>query len=554
MRIRSKILAMMGAVCFVGGLGTFVALYALQEYGNQASRLERVMARATEALGLYGLVMESAVDMRSALASQTPEEAAPFVGAANEFLAQIDETLARLEANTPPAERTALEALKKAAHDYRASQHKIGELVLASGPAAAAADSGAGRKAHTGLREQVLELMDQTASARRQLQDDMNALQSNAFSTIGIMAVIGLAVGGGSVFFGHSRVAGPIIRMTRTLSSVADGNLEAKVPDNRSHDEVGEAWGAIDKLLTSLRDAERLRQERAEVNERMARQKRDEMNALANRFDTEVSGIVQVVLEAAENLEDHAAQMNSGAVSARDRSVSVTSASELTASNVNVVAAAAEELTASISEISQQVTRSTAVANEATTEAGQARDVIDSLAARARNIGEVVGLIHDIAAQTNLLALNATIEAARAGEAGRGFAVVASEVKHLAEQTAKATDRISEEIGAVQSATTNAVDAIGHVSDIIRRIDEISTTIAAAIEQQGAATSEIANNIQQAAHGAREVSSHVAGVSQSAAEVGASSDGIVQLAKDLSRQSGELRTQVAEFIQQIRLS
>ena len=209
-------------------------------------------------------------------------------------------------------------------------------------------------------------------------------------------------------------------------------------------------------------------------------------------------------------------------------------------------------MSSSISEISRQVAQSTQIASTAVTEVDGANEKVQGLADAANKIGEVVALITDIADQTNLLALNATIEAARAGEAGKGFAVVASEVKNLANQTAKATEEISSQIGGIQAATDDAVTAIGSIGGTIAQMNEIASTIAAAVEEQGAATQEIARNVEQAAGGTNEVSSNIATVNSAADETGNSAQHMLEAAGDLSEQAKILRAEVDAFLTNIR--
>jgi methyl-accepting chemotaxis protein len=212
------------------------------------------------------------------------------------------------------------------------------------------------------------------------------------------------------------------------------------------------------------------------------------------------------------------------------------------------VAAATEELTASISNIAQQVTRSAEIANQAAGEARRTNSVVEGLAAGTQKIGEVVTLIQSIASQTNLLALNATIEAARAGEHGRGFAVVASEVKALANQTAKATEEISAQVQDIQTATSQAVSAIQAIGGTIAEIDEISNEVAAAVDQQGAATREIAGNVQQAANGTRDVNGNILSVSRASEEAGRATSKLLDAANGLSSQSDQLKSEVDSFL------
>jgi methyl-accepting chemotaxis protein len=219
---------------------------------------------------------------------------------------------------------------------------------------------------------------------------------------------------------------------------------------------------------------------------------------------------------------------------------------------VQSVASATEEMSATVNEISRQVQESARIASEAVCQASVTNDRVGELARAAARIGDVVELINSIAGQTNLLALNATIEAARAGEAGRGFAVVASEVKALAEQTAKATGEISAQIGGIQSATQESVTAIKGIGETIGRMSEISSTIASAVEEQGAATQEIARNVQHAAHGTQQVSCNITDVQRGASEAGTASSLVLSAARSLSGESSRLKTEVGKFLDSVR--
>jgi methyl-accepting chemotaxis protein len=240
------------------------------------------------------------------------------------------------------------------------------------------------------------------------------------------------------------------------------------------------------------------------------------------------------------------------AAHAREVTTAVAAASEEASTNVQSVASATEELTSSVNEISRQVQESARMANEAVDQARKTNDRVGELSKAAARIGDVVELINTIAGQTNLLALNATIEAARAGEAGRGFAVVASEVKALAEQTAKATGEIGQQISGIQAATQDSVGAIREISGTIERLSEISSTIAAAVEEQGAATQEISRNVQQAAQGTEQVSSNIADVQRGAGETGSASSLVLSAAQSLSRDSNRLKLEVGKFLGTVR--
>jgi hypothetical protein len=243
----------------------------------------------------------------------------------------------------------------------------------------------------------------------------------------------------------------------------------------------------------------------------------------------------------ANELEQAAASVANSARNATDQTSTVAAAAEQASANVRTVASAADELSASVKEILRQVSGSTEIAGRAVTTADETSDKVRNLSLASQKIGDVVELISNIARQTNLLALNATIEAARAGEAGKGFAVVAQEVKSLANQTAKATADIGAQINAIQGSTVEAVGSIGNIGTIIKSMNDIATTIAAAVEEQGAATDEIARNVQEAARGTADVASNTVGLSTSAATTGSAAAQMLAAAKKLGLQAEELK-------------
>ncbi len=277
-----------------------------------------------------------------------------------------------------------------------------------------------------------------------------------------------------------------------------------------------------------------------------------QLDSLADGLESGVRTVVDQVSASSVAMKTTARSMATTAEETTRRADAVATASEQASTNVQTVAAAAEELSASVGEISRQVSQSTRIAAQAVEEAERTNHSVQSLAQAAQKIGEVVKLINDIAGQTNLLALNATIEAARAGEAGKGFAVVASEVKSLANQTAKATEDIASQIKAIQEATAHAVSVISGIGGTIGKINEIATTIASAVEEQGAATKEIARNVQQASAGTTQVSSNIGGVTKATADTRQAADDVLSASEALSHHSDDLRAQIASFVRKIR--
>ncbi|OIQ72219.1 heme-based aerotactic transducer HemAT [mine drainage metagenome] len=288
----------------------------------------------------------------------------------------------------------------------------------------------------------------------------------------------------------------------------------------------------------------------AMLTERQRQQSK--ITAAIQDFDGQMKIVLNTVGGSATNLQSAANALAASAEESTRQSSAVAAASEEASTNVQAVASATEELTSSVREIGRQVAESTRITGMAVEQASRSSTTIQGLAKAAQRIGDVVELINSIAGQTNLLALNATIEAARAGEAGRGFAVVASEVKALAEQTAKATGEIGQQILAIQEATKESVGSIQEIGTTIASVNEIATAVAAAVEEQGTATAEIARNVQEAARGTQGVSSNISGVSQTASETGQTATRLLSSANELSQQSETLRTQVEGFFAAIR--
>ena len=347
-------------------------------------------------------------------------------------------------------------------------------------------------------------------------------------------------------------ISRPLARTTASMMRLADGDKSITVEGTDNKAEMGDLARALSVFKENALAMEQLARDRAAQEERAREEKRRSMLALADSFEGSVQSVVNQVSGASVELQASAESMAGNTEQTTSQASIVANASELAFSNVQSVAAATEELSASITEISQQVAQSTAIASQAVTEAKQTDQTINGLAQASQRIGDVANLIRDIANQTNLLALNATIEAARAGDAGKGFAVVASEVKNLASQTARATEEITGQISSIQNATGDAVQAIRGITDTIGRIDQIASTIAAAVEEQGAATREISRSIQQAADGTRDVSQNIAGVSGALSESGRLAGGLLGAASDLSHQADIMRSEISRFLDRIR--
>jgi PAS domain S-box-containing protein len=385
----------------------------------------------------------------------------------------------------------------------------------------------------------------------KEAKAEYEAAERQYTMAIGIAAAIltmGLLLGG---FLGRQTIraiARPLQLLNDAMLNITQGKLDSRILVERD-DEIGVALRNLQTVQAIVRfDREELKATEA----RSAVQRKSDMVKLANGFEGAVGEIIETVSSAATELEASAGTLTSTAERAQELTTMVAAASEEASTNVQSVASATEELSSSVNEISRQVQESARMANEAVDQARRTNLRVGELSKAAARIGDVVELINTIAGQTNLLALNATIEAARAGEAGRGFAVVASEVKALAEQTAKATGEIGQQISGIQAATQESVGAIKEISGTIERLSEISSTIAAAVEEQGAATQEISRNVQQAAQGTQQVSSHITDVQRGASETGSASSQVLSAAKSLAGDSDRLKLEVGKFLNTVR--
>ncbi|QWG15860.1 HAMP domain-containing protein [Bradyrhizobium sediminis] len=403
----------------------------------------------------------------------------------------------------------------------------------------------------------AVELMESTvANAQRDAKASKDAVvaetvQANRINLIMTVVVVLSLIA--SVIFSFLGIARPMMRLNGALGEMAGGNLDVVIPGANRGDEIGD----LAKTVTVIREnAEQKARDEAEAkieqDQIAAQQRKADMIKLADDFEGAVGEIVQTVSSASTELEASAGTLTSTAERAQELTTAVAAASEEASTNVQSVASATEEMASSVNEISRQVQESARMANEAVGQARTTTDRVSELSKAAARIGDVVELINTIAGQTNLLALNATIEAARAGEAGRGFAVVASEVKALAEQTAKATGEIGQQIAGIQAATQDSVNAIKEISGTIEKLSEISSTIAAAVEEQGAATQEISRNVQQAAHGTQQVSSNITDVQRGASETGSASSQVLSAAQSLSGDSNRLKLEVGRFLDSVR--
>ena len=500
-----------------------------------------------------------------------------------EEMAQHDIDTAATEAEK--AEFTyVLSALKKIEHEHASfDEHSFEaiKLLKAGNVDAALKLAGGIEKEVEKLDHELVALLDHISKFTLHAAQEAEKLKKFAVKLMMIVSIAGFLIAALCAWLTVTRtVARPLRSVVGVLGELDAGNLDVEIAV-RSNDEIGAVAAALGKFRENMRETQRLEAEatekekklaeserkaeterlesekkaeaaKREAEEKAAAKHRQELIDLAEVFENEVGGVVTEITEASANLKTNATSLQVNANEASSQSAAVAAASEETTTSVQTVASAAEELSASIQEITRQVSESANTARNAVTEAETANDRVLGLEEAARKIGEVVELINDIASQTNLLALNATIEAARAGEAGKGFAVVATEVKSLADQTARATDEIGGQITAIQEATSEAVGAIGSIGDTIRTVDDISSAIAAAVEEQGSSTQEISVNIQQVSAAADEVNTNINAVSQASGETGTAASDVLNSAETLSGQASRLNEAVGEFLNRVR--
>jgi methyl-accepting chemotaxis protein len=386
------------------------------------------------------------------------------------------------------------------------------------------------------------------------LKANINAVLDALTSKLAITSAITILVTALIAFFAFRRLLRPLPRLAQVMNRLARDETDVEVAYQQQGDEIGDMARAVQVFKDNALEKRRLERERVEQEARAATEKREAMNSLADEFEQSVAGKVTSVLDAASHLDASTQQVRQLASQTSDKSNQVSGAAEGASGNVDSVAAAAEEMSASIAEIARRASESAKVAADAVLKAETTNQTVQSLDTAAQKIGDVVKLINEIAEQTNLLALNATIEAARAGEAGKGFAVVANEVKTLASQTTKATEEISDQINAMQQATSEAVAAIATIRGVIGQVNESTTAIASAVEEQNAATQEIGRNVQSAASDTQRVSSTIAEVRTASEQTMTAIQQAVAAIEGLNGDATDLQQQVGAFLDKVRQS
>jgi methyl-accepting chemotaxis protein len=575
-RILTKILAIIALLGSVAGFGAWYAgarmaaidasysdfLIKDARASSTAPRLNRSIIEY-QALA-YRMVAETDLDLKRKLLPEIDRNGAEAIKFAGEIKKLV------------PRHAATFERVEQRAREVTAAFKQVGELALAG------ENSKALELTRTRANPVLAEMLKEVRAARDQLNEDIDrgaatlseqsaAAARATYVIIAIGVLIALTIAFLVARFG---VAIPLTRVRDVLVKLSEGDKAVEIPYAERGDEVGDMARTAKTFRDNVVRMEKLEAEQKEAEARAARERLDAaareaadkqaaearlaaerrttMHRLADDFEGAVGRIIDAVSSASTELEASAGTLTRTAKSTQELSISVSAASEQASTNVQTVASAATELTASVAEIGRQVGASSRIADEAVSQAASTDARINELSKAASRIGDVVQLITAIAEQTNLLALNATIEAARAGEAGKGFAVVATEVKALAAQTAKATGEITTQIAGMQTATEESVAAIKTIGETIRKVSQIAATIAAAVEEQGAATQEIARNVTEAARGTTLVASDIGGVKQGAGETGAASSQVLASAQQLAGESNRLKLEVDKFLATVR--
>lgn len=553
----SLIVALLGAVSFVSiGLAALRIMRMDEAYSDLINRVDRAtisMARGSRDVEsyvsvVYQLLVEATAEGSSRLLTKNTEEKKLYEERFAEALRLIPEKAYELNP----------------LHDKSRKMFSECELVVSAVASASTTEENA--QAAELLKSKCAPLADAVLEEQTKVAYDLVAYAGNTaeavsgqtrstIRTVLVLVTVGMVMSLiGAMWIGVKGLSQPIEKLKAVMEGLARNDLRAEVPGAARRDEIGMMAKAVEVFKINAVEVERLRAERAEAEHRAAEQRRRDMHRLADNFESAVGEIVQIVSSAAAEMEVSANSLAVTAEKAAELSTVVASAAEEASTNVRSVAVASEEMARSVNDISRQVQESARIASHAVEQAEETNNRVVKLSAAASKIGDVVNLINVIAEQTNLLALNATIEAARAGAAGRGFGVVAAEVKSLAEQTARATGEIGQQISSIQVATGDSVEAIKDITDTINRVSEISSAIASAIEQQGAATHQIAYNVQRASVGTSTVASNISDVRRGSTETGTASTQVSSAAQSLSIESNRLKDEVGNFLRTVRAS
>ncbi len=542
----------LASICAVAGGANIVNVNAAKEENNSIRDL-RVSLDT-----LFGFERElnnHAFVGDSFLLTSDADAQKSFEAARDELNMGFNLSIEQLEQHSPELVDSLNEAhasWKKFAYDWMGNQINLMNRPETIDLARAREGEGEGRRiledTHVAMGAVLAGLSEKAeASASR---SDANLQSIYLVVIIATLATLLASVGMGFMF--HRMLSRPLSRISDTTKMLASGDLNVNIPYNSRGDEIGDLSKALSVFQINLVKTQEMEKEQQAAAARAEEERRKILQEVVTAFEQQVMGSIGDISQAITNLQAMTEEVTAGAQKTDSSAYEVSGATEISSQNITTVAGAAEEMSATIQEIAFQVTKAASTAQEGSLANSRVTGELESLTEIVGNIESVVSLISDIAEQTNLLALNATIEAARAGDMGKGFAVVASEVKNLASQTANATEDVSRQIAQVREATHNVVGSINVVSKVVADLDEISTSISTAMEEQTATTREIAHSVEQAAVAASSVSSSITSVSEIARMTKGASTQIAEEAVRMSGQAKNVQERAADFVKKLQ--
>ncbi len=555
MTIKSRILLLVGCFALMAGAVTGLGLLTIQDYNRILREVSEAHENAYRGEHLNRLVTAVVMESRGVYMSKDIEEARKYADGVDKNLDKIQKLLGEWQPALRPGQLPEFDAVKGKADEFVGFRRELARLGRDVSPEAAnvQGNNEANRSNRKAFQENIDAMVTHIHTDLETTEAKLVAYKEKRIWQFLLIAVTGiLAVLGASLWVAFRQISRPLQHVTENVTRIAEGAYDTEIPEARGRDEISSLWRSIRTLRDHALEAETLKAHQREEEERIAINMREERLRIAGEFEHSMGELANRFATSSRTVADQARTLSQSADDASARTESVNHAAIDAANNVSNVAAATEELSASVGEINNQVSRTSEITQLAVVEAQKTEAAIQTLNTAANQIGDVINLIQAIAAQTNLLALNATIESARAGDAGKGFAVVASEVKQLAQQTARATDDIRSKISEIQSATSATVGSIDTIVKTIENIGALTTGIAASVEQQGLATNEIANNTSLAATGTMEVTGHISGLSQAASATGSAAQSLLSLSNDLERRSEDLQAEVFDFVGRLR--
>ncbi len=555
MTIKMRIILLVGCFAVMASAITGLGIVTINDYNRILRDISIAHDNAYRGEHLNRLVTAVVMESRGVYMSKDTTEAKKYADGVDKNLDDIQKLLGDWQGSIQPGQLPEFDAVKAKAAEFVGFRRELARLGRDVSPEAA--NEQGNNDANRNNRKAFQQNIDAMVADIHGKLDATN-VRLEAFKTQRIWQFVLIAAAGviallcASLWVAFRQISKPLQHVTDSVVRIAEGAYDTAIPDTRGRDEIASLWRSIRTLRDQAVEAESLKAHQREEELRIDQNMRDERIRIAAEFEQNMGELAKRFATSSRTVAESARSLTGNAEDASQRAESVNHAAVDAANNVANVAAATEELSASVSEINSQVIRTSEVTQMAVAEAQKTEAAIQTLSTAANQIGEVINLIQAIAAQTNLLALNATIESARAGEAGKGFAVVASEVKQLAQQTAKATDDIRSKIGEIQTATATTVGSIDAIVRTIESVGQLTTGIAASVEQQGYATNEIASNTNLAAQGTRDVTAHIAGLGQAAHATGSAAQSLLSLSSDLERRSEDLQSEVYSFVSRLR--